>query len=77
MGTIKSLVEFLEKLEERKIYYQLNKIRDSVLVEIVVPGQRWEVEFMTDGYIEIEKFVSNGILYDESELETLFRDFSD
>ena len=72
-----NLIEFLDKLEENKIYYRLNKIRDSILVEIAVPGQRWEVEFMADGEIVIEKFISNGQIFDEKEIEILFRDFSD
>lgn len=76
---IKELINFLNKLEEKKIYYKLDKIRDeSILVEIAVPGQRWEVEFMNDSSIEIEKFISDdGDLYDEKELEVLFRNFSD
>ena len=77
MGTIKELIDFLEKLEERKIYFKLNKIRDSILIEIAVPGQRWEVEFMSDGSIEIEKFVSDGTIFDNKEIETLLREFSD
>ena len=52
MNELNKLIVFLSELEERKIYYQLNKIRDSILVEIAIPGQRWEVEFMTDGSIE-------------------------
>jgi hypothetical protein len=47
------------------------------MVEISVPGQRWEVEFMEDGTLEIEKFISDGNFYDVKELETLFIDFSD
>ena len=85
MTSLNELIELLEKLEEKKIYYKLNKTRnDTIMVEVSVPGQRWEIEYNTYGTspesnckIEIEKFVSNGILYDESELETLFRDFSD
>lgn len=47
-------------------------------MEVAVPGQRWEVEFMNDNSIEIEKFISDdGDLYDEKELKMLFRDFSD
>ena len=57
MNTLKNLIEFLNKLEERKIYYRLNKIRDSILVEVTVPGQKWEVEFMADGTIEIENLL--------------------
>ena len=77
MGTIKSLVDFLDELESRKLCYTLSKIRDSILVEVPVPGQLWEIEFMVDGSIEIEKFVSDGTMYDHREIETLFRDFSD
>lgn len=76
---LKEFIKFLNKLEEKKISYKLDKIRDeSILVEIVVPGQRWEVEFMDDHTIEIEKFISDQEgLYDAKELELLFREFSD
>ena len=74
---MKRLIDFLEKLESKKIYYRLNKIRDSIMVEITVPGQRWEVEFFSDDEIQIEKFISNGTIFDESEIESLFNNFSD
>jgi hypothetical protein len=70
-------MSFLEQLDERKIYYKINKVRDSILVEVAVPGQRWEVEFFETGEVQIEKFLSDGTLYPKSELDTLFRDFSD
>ena len=76
MNTLKRLIDFLDKLEDRRIYYRLNKIRDGILVEVSVPGQRWEIEFLADGTIEIEKFISNGKIENESEMEILFRDFS-
>ena len=69
---------FLNKLEESNIAYSLKKIRDeAIMVAIRVPGERWEVEFMDDGTVEIEKFISDGDYYDQKELEILFRDFSD
>jgi hypothetical protein len=71
------LINFLNKLENKKIYYKLSKIRDSILVEVSVPGERWEIEFFVDGNIEIEKFLSNGTIYNKNELKTLFRNFSD
>ena len=77
LGSIESLIDFLEELEKRKIFFYLSKIRDSVLVEISVPGQRWEVEFMANGSIEIEKFISEGIIYDSKEIDILFNEFSD
>lgn len=71
------LLEFLDNLEKNKIYYRLNKIRDSILVEIVVPGERWEVEYFADGTIEIERFFSDGQIKGENEIELLFEKFSD
>lgn len=73
-----NFIDFLNKLEEKNIYYQLNRVRnDAIMVEVVIPGQRWEVEYLVDGTIEVEKFLSDKGYYDESELEVLFRDFSD
>lgn len=73
-----NLLNFLNHLEDHKIYYKLNKIRkEALMVEIVLPGQRWEVEFLGDGRIEVEKFISDRGYYDEGELDELFREFSD
>ena len=74
---MKRLINFLNRLEEAGIYYKLDKTNDEyILVEVAVPGQRWEVEF-SESAIRIEKFVSTGKLFDESEIDTLFRDFAD
>jgi hypothetical protein len=40
-------------------------------------GERWEIEFMEHGGIEIERFTSSGDIADETELDVLFHDFSD
>ncbi|MDW0115334.1 hypothetical protein QTL97_00060 [Sporosarcina thermotolerans] len=74
-----NLNDFLNKLEENKIFYRLSKVRaEAIMVEVAVPGQRWEIEFMDDGTIQIEKFKSaGGVMYDERELEVLFNEFSD
>ena len=78
MESINTINNFLNRLIENKIYFRLNKVRpESIMVEVCVPGQRWEIEFMEDGTMEIEKFISNGIIYDESELNVLFNEFSD
>ena len=74
---MKDIIGFLNRLEENKIYFRLNKIRDGILVEVTVPGQRWEVEYFGDGSIEIEKFTSDGTIFDERELVVLFQNFSD
>ncbi|MBR0577496.1 hypothetical protein KCG48_14410 [Proteiniclasticum sp. BAD-10] len=71
------LIDFLDRLEKSKIYYRLNKVRDGIMVEVSLPGERWEVEYMKDGTIEIEKFVSDSQIFSENELEVLFANFSD
>ncbi len=77
MDALQKMIEFLDRLDKCKIYYRLNRIRDSILVEIAVPGERWEVEFMYDGSVVIEKFKSECEIYDESEIDVLFKEFSD
>ncbi|KGK87588.1 hypothetical protein [Clostridium sp. HMP27] len=76
MKEFKDINEFLNTLDKNSIYYGLNKIRaESIMVEVAVPGQRWEIEFMNDGTIEIEKFISDEIYYDEKELQVLISEF--
>ena len=71
------LIAFLNELENRKIHYRLNKVRDSIMVEVAVPGQRWEIEFFADSHVEVEKFFSSGEIYGEPEIEKLLSDFAD
>ena len=78
MDNLKDINNFLNTLEENKIYYRLNKIRpESIMIEVAVPGQRWEIEFIEDGTIDIEKFISDGAFYGKEELEVLLNKFSD
>ena len=53
------LVAFLNKLEKRGISYTLAHHRDeAIMVIVAVPGERWEVEFLGDGAVEVERFTS-------------------
>lgn len=75
---LKDLLTFLNQLEKNKIYYRLNKIREeAIMVEVTVPGQKWEIEFLDDGTVDIEKFISNQDLYDVRELDVLLEEFVD
>ena len=61
---MEQFLRFLNMLEEKSIYYRLNKVRPmGVMVEIAIPGERWEVEFEDDGSIEIEKFKGDGEIF--------------
>jgi len=75
---LKEFIAILNKLEENSIFYKLNKVRnEAIMVEVAVPGQRWEIEFLADSTVDIEKFISDEDMYDVNELETLFKEFSD
>lgn len=65
------LLNFLQCLESQKIWYRLEHVRDSILVLLSIPGERWEVEFFSDGRVEIERFVSTGEIENESILKKL------
>jgi hypothetical protein len=72
------LMAFLRKLEEAHIHYQLTRNRDeAVSIHIAVPGERWEVDFLDDGGVDVERFVSDGRIDDETALSELFAKFSD
>jgi hypothetical protein len=68
---------FLEQLETAKFWYRLEHVRDSLLVSITVPGERWEVEFFEDDHVEVERFVSSGSIEDERALSDLFTRHTD
>jgi hypothetical protein len=69
------LLDFLRKLRQQKIAFDLRHSRDdAIMVEINIPGERWEVEFLEDGEIEVEVFRSGGEIHDENMLERLLAD---
>jgi len=73
MAKLSKLTEFLDRLDGADIHYTLSSVRESaVLVGVTVPGQRWEIEFMADGDVEIEVFKSDGEIQDYSIIEDLF-----
>lgn len=71
------LLTFLKRLEDHKVWYRLEHIRDWVMVLLAIPGERWEVEFFEDGHVEVERFISNGEIADEDLLQGLFRSEED
>jgi hypothetical protein len=69
---------FLERMREEKFEYELKDNReDAISVVVRVPGEFWEVDFLDDGSVDVERFVSNGHIDDESILESLIAKFSD
>ena len=69
------LLEFLDRLEGAKVPYRLNHVHDSIMVEIAVPGERWEVEFFADCHVEFERFIGSGVVEDANKLEALLSEY--
>lgn len=75
------LLDLMTRLREARIFYSQRQSRDeAVMIEVVVPGQRWEIELVDYGdevHVEIERFISTGSIEGEAALDELFADFSD
>jgi hypothetical protein len=77
-GIFNRLTMFLSELEQKGISYTLAHHRDeAIMVLVAMPGERWEIEFLGDGSVEIEKFTSSGELYGEEVLSELFARYTD
>jgi hypothetical protein len=64
---------FLNQLERRKINYQIFHPREeAVMIIVSIAGERWEIEFLENGDIEVEKFISHGEIKGEEALQELF-----
>jgi hypothetical protein len=78
--TFRKILALLRRLDEAKIFFTLHRFRDdAIMVFIHVPGERWEVEFVDyddQVHVEIERFKSDGEIYDESVLDELFAQYS-
>jgi hypothetical protein len=74
-GIFGQLLDLLNRLDAARLYYKLDHTRpDSVMVDVAVPGWRWEIEFMADGSIDIERYESvAGVENDPNLIEALFR----
>jgi hypothetical protein len=72
------LMVFLDRLEQRGMSYTLAHNRDeAMMVSVAVPGERWEIEFLAGGSVEVERFTSNGTIYGEEVLSELFARYSE
>lgn len=72
------LMAFLANLEKGKIHYTLTHPRENaIMISVVVPGERWEIEFLDDGSVEVERFISDGEISDETALGELLTKYSD
>ena len=72
-GSLQEPLSFLAELDRRSVHYTLGMVRpESLMVEVAIPGERWEVEFMVDGSVDVERFRSDGTIGDRSMLDELW-----
>ncbi len=73
-----TILDFLGRLRRAKISYSLEQVRgDAIMVNVTVPGERWEIEFMDNGQVEIEIFKSDGSIFGKETLKELFEKYTD
>ncbi len=61
MTFMDKLLAFVASLEDKRASYIMGVARtEAVMVTVVVPGERIEVEFFADGTVEVERFISAG-----------------
>ena len=78
MNAFDKLSHLLARLQGARIYHQLRDTRENaVSVDVAVPGERWEIDFLDDGSIEVEVFRSDGAIHSAAKLDELVSTFSD
>jgi len=74
----RDIFRLLEQLAARGIGCQMSAYRDDYIMVVVrVPGEYWEVEFSSEGEVEVEIYRSDGRLLDEASFSDLFERYSD
>ena len=72
MIQVDQLMTLMDRLEERKIWFTIHHERlGAISLYACVPGERWEIDFLEDGTVDVEIFRSDGTIYDGSRIEDL------
>jgi hypothetical protein len=56
VNSLGQLLEFILGLQEEKISFNLQCVRDAIMVVVPTPSKCYEVEFFEDGHIEAQTF---------------------
>jgi len=71
------LFDIIARLKIAGISYQVAQYRENaVSIAVAVPGQRWEIDVLCDGTVDVEVFRSDGTIEDERAIERLIEEFS-
>ncbi len=64
--------EFIRNLDATRTHYTVTSVREgAVMVQVTLPGERWEVEFFDDREPEVEVFRSDGTVSGPERLSEL------
>jgi hypothetical protein len=75
-ATLGDLLDLLARLQAASLFYTLADPTDrAIMVQVVVPGERWEIQVHEDGRIGVEVFVSERGVEGPERLEDLFERF--
>lgn len=67
--TALTLHSFIRELDATRTHYALTSVREgAIMVQVALPGERWEVEFFDGREPEIEVFRSDGSIFGEDRL---------
>jgi hypothetical protein len=78
MNQYDRLLDLISRLQDAKIHFTMPSVRnEAVMLQVAVTSERWEIELMQSGTVEIEKFKSDRSIYNEAALADLFRNFKD
>lgn len=73
MATLKSFIAFIDRLDEEDIQYTITSSREGVAtVGVTVEEEHWQFEFLTNGRVEVQVFVSDGEVEGESGIDRFF-----
>ena len=75
-NTVADLIALAQRLDAAAISYELAINRNAVSFMIAVPGERWEVDFLENGTLDVEVFKSDGSISNGRKLDDLFARFS-
>jgi hypothetical protein len=75
-GPFAQILDYLNDLDRAQIHYAIRHTRpDTLMIDVSLPGWRWEIEFRADGSVEIERYHSvAGVETDATLLDALLLD---
>jgi hypothetical protein len=67
------LLDLVDRFEEAGIWYTLAHHRpEAIMIQTAAPGERWEIEVLDDGSVDVEIFRSDGSIQDERVIDDFF-----